>query len=374
MDEDTHLIYLTARSFPGSTADHVSIRQLSQGFARALPGRFTLVVNQRGAAEDLPLPRVVELGLGRHFRTIRLLSMFPRLHRSLSRAGMTRMIYFSNDPYILLILCLYTKLVRGYEICANWHHLNGYVIDAIVGRIADFHVCNTAYLRSHLTKRYRIQDERSLVSPQAIDLEVFKRDPEQALQVRHILVSEGKILLGYFGRFTTMSMDKGIDSILRTLALLDDRYVFLAAGGYPADIARYEQAAREAGVSDRVIFKGESSQRELALFEQACDILLMPFPFNEHYAYMMSAMKMFEYMASGTAIIATDLPSITEVLSENNALLIPPDDDQALASAIKKLSEDPAWRTRIAERAFVDIQTYTWTEKARTIASFLRIA
>ena len=49
----------------------------------------------------------------------------------------------------------------------------------------------------------------------------------------------------------------------------------------------------------------------------------------------MSPLKMFEYMAAARPIVASDLPALREVLNENNALLIPPDNATALAAAFR---------------------------------------
>jgi glycosyltransferase involved in cell wall biosynthesis len=76
-------------------------------------------------------------------------------------------------------------------------------------------------------------------------------------------------------------------------------------------------------------------------------------------------MKMFEYMASKRAIISSDLPIIREVLNPSNAMLCPPEDIEAWSQALECLIFDDEKRHALAEQAWLDIQQYTWLERAR---------
>ena len=77
-------------------------------------------------------------------------------------------------------------------------------------------------------------------------------------------------------------------------------------------------------------------------------------------------------MAVGRPIIASDLPSIREVLNENNAVLIKPSDERELASAIKKLADDKEFAKKISTGALLDIQKYTWNLRAEKILGFIQ--
>jgi YD repeat-containing protein len=89
--------------------------------------------------------------------------------------------------------------------------------------------------------------------------------------------------------------------------------------------------------------------------------------------YFTSPLKLFEAMAAGRPVIASDLPSIREILTDGvNALLVPPEDPAALAKALRMLASDNALGKRLAERSAQDVQRYTWDERGRKIASMLR--
>jgi glycosyltransferase involved in cell wall biosynthesis len=83
-------------------------------------------------------------------------------------------------------------------------------------------------------------------------------------------------------------------------------------------------------------------------------------------------LKLFEAMAAGRPLVASDLPSIGEVLTHDvNALLVPPNDPKALASAIRRLSTDRELRARLAQQAGSDVRQYSWDERGRKLAELI---
>ena len=75
-------------------------------------------------------------------------------------------------------------------------------------------------------------------------------------------------------------------------------------------------------------------------------------------------MKMFEYLATGRAIISSDLPVIREVLDETNAVFCPPDDLAAWKEALTALIRDPSQRENLSHAARNTASNYTWRARA----------
>jgi glycosyltransferase involved in cell wall biosynthesis len=88
----------------------------------------------------------------------------------------------------------------------------------------------------------------------------------------------------------------------------------------------------------------------------------------------MSPMKMFEYMASGVPMIASDLPALREVLAhEVNCLLVPPASVHAWLAAHDRLSDNPVLGRTIAAASYVQYQTYhTWSRRAACLLEAAR--
>lgn len=109
-------------------------------------------------------------------------------------------------------------------------------------------------------------------------------------------------------------------------------------------------------------------------FLKAADILVLPnVPTSEESVKYTSPVKLFEYMASGVPIIASDLPSIREILNEQNAILVRADDPAALAEDINKVLQDNELSNSISKQALIDVKDHTWENRAQKIIDFLDI-
>ena len=87
----------------------------------------------------------------------------------------------------------------------------------------------------------------------------------------------------------------------------------------------------------------------------------------------MSPLKMFEYMAMGRAIISSDLPVLREVLDDNTARLVAPDNTQAWIEALQSLKCD-SQRSALAQNARAAAQQFGWDRRVdRMIADLLPI-
>ena len=92
-----------------------------------------------------------------------------------------------------------------------------------------------------------------------------------------------------------------------------------------------------------------------------------------HTKLYASPNKLFEYMASGKPIIASDLPSINEVVSHNqSALLFKPDDSADLTRKIYQLVNDEKLSNIISSNSLNLVDNYTWETKARNMLDLIK--
>ena len=94
------------------------------------------------------------------------------------------------------------------------------------------------------------------------------------------------------------------------------------------------------------------------------------------YSRWTTPLKMFEYMAAGRPIVASDLPVIREVLEHGrNALLVPPDNLEAWETAVRTLITDASLRTGLAQAAVKDFhREYTREARARRVLEGLSVS
>jgi glycosyltransferase involved in cell wall biosynthesis len=178
--------------------------------------------------------------------------------------------------------------------------------------------------------------------------------------------------IGYVG---SLYPGRGVEVIVE-IAARRPGLVFDIFGGSTDDLARW----RSASVPPNIVFHGFRPPGQLAEVYGGLDVLLMPYPRSGIYgatqridtsAYC-SPMKMFEYMASGVPMVASDLPVLQEVLEhERNALIVPAADVDAWCTAIDRLVTVPALRLALAQRALADLADYTPSARVHKILGAL---
>jgi glycosyltransferase involved in cell wall biosynthesis len=175
--------------------------------------------------------------------------------------------------------------------------------------------------------------------------------------------------VGYAGHLYAW---KGVDVLLEAVAQVPGVRC-LVAGGHDQepDLARLQALAGRIGVENRVTFTGHLPPSDVPGVLARADILALPNPASAISTHATSPLKLFEYMAAGKAIVASNLPAIREVLTHDaNALLVTPGDPGALAAAIRRLAGDPALRETLAAAARTAVAEYSWDRRAERLEAF----
>ena len=136
-----------------------------------------------------------------------------------------------------------------------------------------------------------------------------------------------------------------------------------------SSVRDYLELADSAGIPRKMLrFVDRVPNRDVPLWLSALDVAVMPFPETEHYKYFMSPLKLFEYMAAGVPIVATDLPSIREILQhDRDVWLVPPENPESLGRGISTLLQNRDRATRISRSAKERVKRYTWSKRAEGI-------
>jgi glycosyltransferase involved in cell wall biosynthesis len=162
---------------------------------------------------------------------------------------------------------------------------------------------------------------------------------------------------------------KGVDVLLEAIARVP-AVLGLVIGGHEkeTDLARLRALATRLGIESRVTFAGHLLPSAVAGRLALADVLALPNPASAISTHSTSPLKLFEYMAAGKAIVASSLPAIREVLTdENTALLVTPGDPEALAAGIQRLARDPALRSRLGDGARNAVAEYSWDRRAERL-------
>lgn len=211
------------------------------------------------------------------------------------------------------------------------------------------------------------------VTPCALDTRPYAALPPRQ-KTRHALgLPQDRPIIGYVGRFTTMGMEKGIPQLIEAAARLRDMPcppLLLCVGGPIEQEPKYRRIADATGLpQERLIIRDYAPHREIPSWLCACDVLPINWENTPYLAINPSSMKMFEYMATGIPIVASDLPSLRDVLRhDENALLVPAGDVDALTNTLRDVLARPEAHARLGAAARREVlASHTWRNRAQAM-------
>ncbi len=225
----------------------------------------------------------------------------------------------------------------------------------------------TEALRKSLEDQYliRLDGPEVQIAPNGTEIERYSDLPD-ALSARFQLGLPDNAMAVYTGH---LYAGRGM-GLLVGLAERFPEVNFLWVGGRPEDVELWRTRLVEREITN-VVLTGFIENSKLPLYQAAGDVLLMPYEqqiegsSGGNSAAICSPMKMFDYLASGRAIITSDLSVLHEVLNPANAVFCPPDDVEQWGQALSRLLSDSETRKDLADQAKRDARRYTWRARAR---------
>ena len=207
-----------------------------------------------------------------------------------------------------------------------------------------------------------------VVAHDGVDLDRFRDLKDARTAKQEAGRNPDQLIAGYAGH---LYAGRGIELILTCAQSLSD-WKFVIVGGTDEDVRHYTDQAMQRGLNN-IEFWGFVPNGALAEKLAIADVLLMPYQKsvavsggNLDTAQWMSPLKMFEYMAMKRAIIASDLPVLREVLDDQTAVIVKPDDAGEWVQALLMLETDSS-RTRFSDAAVKSAACYDWRNRAKQI-------
>jgi glycosyltransferase involved in cell wall biosynthesis len=222
---------------------------------------------------------------------------------------------------------------RMYETAERW-----------LGCFADAAVANSEAGRG-LLLRAGVPRRKAQVIQNGLNPDRLRVDPARVAAIRSELAvpHDGHVI----GILATLKPAKGHDVFLRAAARVRagrPNVSFAIVGDGPLR-SQLQDLARALGLADRVRFFG--FQRQVADYLAACDVLVSSSRDNEG-----NSNSILEAMALGVPVVATDVGGSAELVTDQETgLLVPIDDDGALAAAIERLLTSPATVEALTSRA-----------------------
>ena len=145
------------------------------------------------------------------------------------------------------------------------------------------------------------------------------------------------------GCIARLSEQKGLPYLIQAMSLVTNPSVSLFLIGDGELKNDLINQTKELALEERIHFLGYRS--DVVECINSFDFCVLPSIFE---GFGLVAIEAF---MNGKTMIATDIPGVNEVVNSGNGILVPAEDPQALAQAIKKLAEDPEKRASLAARA-----------------------
>lgn len=194
-------------------------------------------------------------------------------------------------------------VIRLFRIIENISLKNAAAVIVICRALYDYAAGITAAAK--LTMIENFMDDRPAAS-----------DPEKLLRLKREVNPDGKKIVMYTG---TLESYQGIPLLLDSLNFLNDDFRLVLIGGKAPQVEELGRRLQAGGLAKRVLLLGQKSAAEIPYYLQTADILVSPRTLGTNIP-----LKIYSYLASGVPVVATDLPTHTQTVTPDLAILAAP--------------------------------------------------
>lgn len=191
-----------------------------------------------------------------------------------------------------------------------------------------------------------------VVIPNGIDVERFGGDEVEPWP----RYEDGKLNVLFVGRLEKRKGFRFLLSAFRRVKKLVPETRLIVVGAYDGDDQQpFVEYVQEHELAD-VCFVGWVSNDDLPRYYRSCHIFCAPSTGFESFGLIL-----LEAMAAGKPIVTCDIPGYRTVMADGQeGLMVPPEDEEALARALIRLLRDPAARQVMGQRGRAKAQAYAW--------------
>lgn len=362
------MIYCTSITFPSTLANRIQIINMSAEFQRILERDFYLGCNNFDLSKNKYNINIVNFYSKKAlFLSLKYLFFCKKNKINYIYCRENRLLFF-----LIIFNKIFFRLNIKYIYGVHWlgaNKVDFYIDRFLINYINHFvfitNCLKNSFFSAHVKKENRFS---FIISPDGVNVNNFsfnlnKNDIKSLL----CLPTDKKIIL-YSGSLKVYDW-KGVDIFLESIKFFSENYYFVMVGGKESSV----EAIKSKYDYKNLFLTGYISHEKVPLYLKSADVLILPNKrgniISECYT---SPLKLFEYMASGVPIIASDLPSIREILNKDNSFLFEANSVNNLSEKINFVLENEDEAEKRAKKAFEDVKKYTWKKRAENIVNFIK--
>lgn len=369
------LFYITNARIPTNKAHGIQILKMGEAFTRIIgESNFLLLLPDR--PENDPKLKNKNIGTLYGLKTmpnfkkipvvdfhdyvgdISFLKMLAYWSVNVSFGISTVLYCLKNQPKIIYTRDFYLVpflLIIGAPLYYEAHYFPAnpifiFLHKLLVPKLAGV-VVLTKFFKTYFDQ-YGFKYKKILVAPDATDTEFFKMKK----------IEHDGLIIGYIGRLSGLGEDKGGNILIKAF-----KKVYRKNKNIELLFVGEKGEEKIPGVA----FTGNLPYGQMPYYFNLIDIAVIPYPDRPHFRYFMSPLKLFDYLACSKPIVTSDLLSVREILTEDNAIFFPPGDSDKLAKAIEKLIRDKKLRSKMGQDNLSLSKKYTWDKRAKLVYDFI---
>jgi glycosyltransferase involved in cell wall biosynthesis len=221
--------------------------------------------------------------------------------------------------------------------------------------LADRIVVNSEFMRNNVVTWYRLNRDKVVVIPNGVNLQMFTESNDR-------IMLEGDPSILYVGHLSRL---KGVDILIRAVSKISSdlptmKLHLVGNGNAPI----FAALLKKEGIEKYVVFHNWAKPSKIPSYYKSADICVFP---SRHEGF---GIVILEAMASGTPVIASDIPSFREIISDSiDGRLFKSQDADALAKEVVALYRDPHLMKKFGQNALEKVKNYSWEKIAEKYIS-----
>lgn len=225
----------------------------------------------------------------------------------------------------------------------------------------------TEKLKEVLHEEYKIPLNKLVVLENGANTDLFK--PIDQIEARTILGLDLK--RKYICFVGSLSPHQGVEYLIKSAPLILEKNpftCFLIVGGGNLE-STLKNLTKELNIENRFIFTGIVKYDTVNIFISASDLCVAPYIKKRNEKIGISPLKLYEYLACGKPVIASNITGLSDLLEKANAgIVVSPENPQELAKAICELLKNDQLREQFGENGHTYVsQNHSWTIVAKKV-------